>query len=101
MVYIKQVILNQHKVILYASQNIRLPKMTQVVPINPHLIQLMENALDDLLTWNVGANIGSQKVWTDFWNFLVSKFITKVAKLFGDFLSDFEQGHVLSKKCRG
>ena len=26
--------------------------MTQVVPINPHLIQLMENALDDLLTWN-------------------------------------------------
>lgn len=52
MVYIKQVILNQHKVILYASQNIRLPKMTQVVPINPHLIQLMENALDDLLTWN-------------------------------------------------
>ena len=52
MVYVKQVILNQHKVILYASQNIRLPKMTQVVPINPHLIQLMENALDDLLTWN-------------------------------------------------
>ena len=52
MVYIKQVILNQHKVILYASQNIRLPKMTQVVPINPHLIQLMDNALDDLLTWN-------------------------------------------------
>ena len=52
MVYIKQVILNQHKVILYASQNIRLPKLTQVVPINPHLIQLMENALDDLLTWN-------------------------------------------------
>ena len=54
MVYIKQVgnpQSTQSDLVCVAKYQ-TMSKMTQVVPINPHLIQLMENALDDLLTWN-------------------------------------------------
>ena len=33
----------------------------------------------------------------DFWNFLVTNFITKVAQMFGDFLGSCENYHFLSQ----
>ena len=33
----------------------------------------------------------------DFWNFLATKFITKVAQMFGDFLGGCENHHFLNQ----